>query len=65
MVWIYVCSSILIDLLTFFGMVTNLNSSYIGMTIIALGNALPDALIALTLIKNGYQTMGMAGNYVS
>lgn len=46
-------------------MVTNLNSSYIGMTIIALGNALPDGLIALTLIRNGYQTLGMAGNYVS
>jgi Ca2+/Na+ antiporter len=33
------------------------------MTIIAMGNALPDALTTIALSKEGYAIMGMTGAY--
>lgn len=32
-------------------MLTNLSNSYLGMTIIAMGNALPDGIVTMTLAK--------------
>ena len=62
--WTYLASGILIDLLNFvgiliyiyllfiiIGMITNLSKTYLGFTIIAMGNALPDALTTITLSK--------------
>ncbi|CAD8144515.1 unnamed protein product [Paramecium octaurelia] len=63
LVWIYCLSGILIDTLTFFGMLTNLSNSYLGMTIIAMGNALPDGIVTMTLAKQGYAIMGITGAY--
>lgn len=63
LVWIYLLSGILIDALTFFGMLSNLAPSYLGMTVIAMGNALPDGLVTMTLAKQGYATMAMTGAY--
>ncbi|CAD8059397.1 unnamed protein product [Paramecium sonneborni] len=63
LVWIYCLSGILIDTLTFFGMLTNLSNSYLGMTIIAMGNALPDGIVTMTLAKQGYAVMGITGAY--
>jgi Ca2+/Na+ antiporter len=56
-------SGILIDLLNFVGILTNLSKPYLGMTIIAMGNALPDALTTIALSKQGYAIMGMTGAY--
>lgn len=42
---------ILIDLLTFVGMLSNLSTTYLGITIIAMGNALPEAVVTITLAK--------------
>jgi sodium/potassium/calcium exchanger 6 len=61
LVWIYLLSGILIDSLTFFGMLSNLAPSYLGMTVIAMGNALPDGLVTMALAKQGYATMAMTG----
>ena len=49
--WIYIVSSILIDLLTCFGILFSINSTYLGLTILALGNALPDALTVIAFSK--------------
>lgn len=66
-------SGILIDLLNFvgknvgliefLGILTNLSKTYLGMTIIAMGNALPDALTTIALAKQGFAIMGMTGAY--
>jgi hypothetical protein len=40
-----------------------LDSTYLGLTIIAVGNALPDGVTTIALAKDGYAVMGMTGAY--
>ena len=42
----------LIDLLQMIGIFSKLSATYMGLTIIAVGNALPDAMLTITLAKN-------------
>jgi len=44
---------VLIDLLECIGKISNLTSTYLALTIIGLGNALPDAFITIALAKKG------------
>lgn len=44
----------LIDLLNTFIVVFKLNQTYMGLTILGVGNALPDALTTVALAKKGY-----------
>jgi hypothetical protein len=44
-------------------MLTNLSKTYLGLTVIAMGNALPDALTTIALAKQGFAIMGMTGAY--
>jgi Ca2+/Na+ antiporter len=39
----------LIDLLGMIGVLSKLSATYLGLTIIAVGNALPDAMLTITL----------------
>lgn len=61
--WTYLISGILIDLLNFLGMVSKLDTTYMGLTVIAVGNALPDAVTTIALAKQGYAMMGLTGAY--
>ena len=61
--WTYILSSILIDLLNMLGVLFKLKASFLGLTIIAVGNALPDALTTIALSKQGYALMGISGAY--
>ncbi len=45
------------------GVVCKLNNTYLGITILAVGNALPDALTVVSLSKRGYAIMGITGVY--
>ena len=38
-------------------------SSFLGITIIAVGNALPEALVTIQLSKQGFAVMSMTGAY--
>jgi Ca2+/Na+ antiporter len=40
--------------LTCIGVITKLSATFLGLTIIAIGNALPDALVTIALAKDGY-----------
>lgn len=42
---------ILIDLLTQIGMLYYIPSTYLGLTILAIGNALPDAFTTIAIAK--------------
>ena len=42
---------------------SKLNSTYLGLTVIAVGNALPDGVTTIALAKDGYAVMGMTGAY--
>jgi sodium/potassium/calcium exchanger 6 len=61
--WSFIISSILIDLLTMVGIIAKLDSTYLGLTILAVGNALPDSLTVIALSKKGYAVMGITGVY--
>lgn len=59
--WTKICCGILVDLLTVFGVMTGLSSTYLGLTIIAVGNALPDGLATISIAKQGQAVMGITG----
>lgn len=52
-IWTSYVSGLLIDLLTFIGVITKLSPTYLALTIIGVGNALPDALITIKLAEKG------------
>ena len=59
----YYISGILIDLLTMIGVISKLSATYLALTIIAIGNALPDAFLTIKLAKRGKAMMGIIGGY--
>ena len=54
LVWTYLGTTILIDLLNTFIVAFKLNNTYMGLSILGIGNALPDALTTISLAKEGY-----------
>jgi len=54
LIWTYIVTTILIDLLGFYILIYKLNNTYMGLTILGIGNALPDALTTISLAKLGY-----------
>lgn len=61
--WSYLLIGTLIDILSVIGVALNLEEAYLGLTILAIGNALPDALTTIALIKAGAGTMAISGGY--
>jgi len=54
LLWTYVASSMLIDLLGLYVIVFRLDTTFMGLTVLGIGNALPDALTTIALAKKGY-----------
>ena len=53
----------LIDILTTIGVLTKLSCIYLALTIIAVGNALPDAIVTISMAKKGKVLLGITGSY--
>lgn len=51
--WTKICCALLVDSLTFVGRLTGLSSTYLGLTLIAIGNAIGDGLTTIALAKKG------------
>ena len=51
----------LIDLLDSIGIILNLQKAYLGLTILAIGNALPDALTTIALSSEGFGVLAISG----
>ena len=45
------------------GVITNLNATFFGITILAVGNAQPDALTTISMCKKGEGMMAISGAY--
>jgi sodium/potassium/calcium exchanger 6 len=54
---------VLIDMLNTFGVLLNLEKTYLGLTILAVGNALPDAFATISLAQRGKGVMAVCGGY--
>ncbi|KRW99939.1 hypothetical protein PPERSA_12615 [Pseudocohnilembus persalinus] len=63
LLWTYIACDMLIDLLDTFVVIFKLDQTYVGLTILGVGNALPDALTTVALAKKGYAQMGITGSY--
>lgn len=49
--WTKFACETLVDMLSFVGKLTGLSSTYLGLTVIAVGNALPDGLTTIAIAK--------------
>lgn len=63
LVWTYQLITIIVDILNVIGIIFNLSETYLGLTVLAIGNVLPDALTILSLNKQGLATMAISGAY--
>ena len=63
LMWCYILVNLLIDLLSCVGLLLNLDNAYLGLTILAVGNALTDALTTITLCKQGSGDLALSGVY--
>lgn len=63
LLWTYVLSEMLIGLLNLFVVIFKLDNTFMGLTILGIGNALPDALTTIALAGKGYAQMGITGSY--
>lgn len=63
LMWTYIIIELLIDILDSFGILLNLDKAYLGLTILAVGNALPDALTTISLSAKGQAVMAISGGY--
>ena len=64
LMYTYVLVGVLIDNLNTIGIALNLSTTYLGLTILAVGNALPDALTTISLAKDPKTvTMAISGGY--
>lgn len=61
--WTYILVEILIDILNGVGIILNLDKAYLGLTVLAIGNALPDAFTTITLSSQGYGVLAISGAY--
>ena len=62
-VWIWATSNILIDILNFIGTISGIPLAFLGLTLLSLGNSLPDASLNCSLSKNGYGEMAISGTF--
>ena len=63
LLWCYVLTEMLIDLLDLFIIIFKLNNTYIGLTILGIGTSVPDAITTIALAKQGLAEMAIIGSY--
>jgi len=61
-IWIWAVAQVLIDILQLIGILLNIPATFLGMTLLSLGNSLPDLTLNCALAKSGYGEMGIAGS---
>lgn len=64
LIWTYVLVGILIDFLNVLGVMLALDPTYLGLTILAIGNALPDTFTTIAMVRSGNNvTLALSGGY--
>lgn len=63
LLWTYVLVGFLVDMLNALGIFLNLDNTFLGLTILAVGNALPDALTTISMANGPSVTMAISGGY--
>lgn len=60
-VWIYSITNIIVDTIDFLGLIFNIPDSFLGLTILSIGNSAPDTGLNCSLAKTGFGEMAIAG----
>ena len=60
--WIWITAKVLVDLLKTIGVILDISSDFLGMTLLSFGNSSPDLALNCALAKAGYGEMGLAGS---
>jgi sodium/potassium/calcium exchanger 6 len=63
LMWTYLLIGTLIDLIECTGILLNLNKTFLGLTVLAVGSSIPDALTTITLCKQLESIMAISGAY--
>ena len=63
LIWIYFVSGLFLDFLQFWQLITKLNKTYLGFSLIAIVNVLPDCITLVALAEQGYALMALQGIY--
>lgn len=63
LLWTYLLVTILVDFVEGVGMVSNLNKTFLGLTILAVGASMPEAVTTVTLCKQQESIMAISGAY--
>lgn len=53
LLWNKLLCEILVNSINFIGIIFDISSSFLGMVVLSIGNALPDALTTLAIAKQG------------
>lgn len=61
-IWIWAASNLIVDTINFLGIIFGINTSFLGLTLLAIGNSVQDAGLNCSLSKNGYGEMAIAGS---
>uniref|UniRef100_A0A0K0CW98 Na_Ca_ex domain-containing protein n=1 Tax=Angiostrongylus cantonensis TaxID=6313 RepID=A0A0K0CW98_ANGCA len=57
--WIYFISSEVVNVVTMFGVVSQLSHEVLGLTILAWSNSIGDLVANISVVKQGYPRMAM------
>lgn len=50
----YIITKLLVDIIQVYIIIYDINETFMGITLLGIGNALPDALTTIALAKRGY-----------
>jgi Ca2+/Na+ antiporter len=59
--WIFFIANILVDLITLLGIILNLDSAFLGITILAMGMSIADLKVNAAVAKQGLARMALTG----
>ena len=63
LLWTYVLISSMIDIIEALGILLNLNKTFLGLTVLAIGSSIPDAITTIHLCKQSESIMAISGAY--
>lgn len=63
LMWTYILIGVLIDMLEVLGVLFHIEKTFLGLTVLAIGNALPDAMTTISLCKQGAGVLAISGGY--
>lgn len=61
LVWIWWVANVLIDMLSFFGILFDIKAAFLGITVLAWGNSVGDMMANSAVAKKGFARMAMTG----